>query len=56
MKKDFSQYANKLSNYYKELNALIIMSEKYDCYALLNSQSLCRKLGLETLGLDTIDD
>lgn len=55
MQKDFSQYANKLSNYYKELNALIIMSEKYDCYALLNSQSLCRKLGIEPLGLDTID-
>lgn len=54
--KEFSEYADSLNAFYKELDWLICSAEENDCYALMCSIMLCRKLGIDPLTLDTIDD
>lgn len=55
MKEDLSNYDNVINVFYKTLNVLISSSEQYDCFALMNSISLCEKLGIDPLTMDTID-
>lgn len=55
MQKDLSNYDNIINVFYETLNILISSSEQYDCFALMNSISLCNKLGINPLTMDTID-
>ena len=55
MEKDLSTYDNVLNVYYDTLNALISSSTKYDCFALMNSISLCNKFGINPLTMENID-
>lgn len=55
MQKDIKDYANVTDVYYKTLNLLISTSGQYDSFALMNSISLCKKLGVDPLTMENID-